>query len=229
MAMAELNDKRFKYDSKSYFVAGSHECQIGCGGEKRSPIGKPKNIDIHRQINPNKIGTLSSNVVEVTLDQKSRSGLNAIIPLQLPSLPIPIDADIVSVGEQLTKGKLKLVHIWAESQALKQAANDSPKLLNDMIDWGHDARLVSEIFIVVEARVAQKFRETKTFGIGKSMAGGLIEARIGGGGGRAGSVDVSLAPGAVFAYLLADPVWDAKARKKRTRIEKLRDDQYGTG
>jgi len=228
MAMADLNSKRFKYDGESYFVAGSHECQIGCAGEKKSPLGKPKKLDVHRQINPDKIGVLSSNVIEVKLDVKKQSGLREIIPLTLPGIPIPLPVNAEQLGGKLTKGKLKLVHIWVKDEALKKAANNSPQLLNDLIDWGKDARLVREVFVVVDAKVAEKFRSKTSFEIGKAV-NGTIGAQIGGDGGRAGSVEITLSPGAIFAYQLADIEWDAKAKKKRTRIEKLKDDQYGTG
>ncbi len=226
MAMAELNNKRFKYRGTSYFVAGSHKCQIGSAGEKRSPLGKPKNIDVHNQINPEKIGTLNSRIIEVDLDVKNHTGLGALIPLTLSGVPLPIDID--HVNNKLTKGDLKLAHIWVSEPQLKKAANDSPRLLDDLIDWGNDARLVNEIFVVVEASVAEKFQSNPSFNIGASL-GGFIGAQIGGDGGRAGRVDITLAPDSVFAYQLADIVWDAKAKKKRKKIKKLNDDQFGTG
>lgn len=228
MAMAALNDKRFKYNGKSYFVAGSHECQIGSAGEKRSPLGKAKNIDVHSQINPEKIGTLSSNVIEVKLDVEKQAGLRTLVPLTLPGIPVPIPVKVEQIGGKLTQGTLKLVHIWVKESALKRAANDSPRLLNNLIDWGNDARLVNEVFVVVDVTVAEKFRSKTSFDIGKSL-NGLIGAQIGGDGGRAGRVEVTLSPGAVFAYQLADIEWDAKAKKNRQFIDKFRDDQFGTG
>jgi hypothetical protein len=228
MAMADLNDKRFKFDGKSYFVAGSHECQIGSAGEKRSPLGKPKNLDVHSQVNPDKIGRLNSTVIKVTLDIEKQTGLRELIPLTLPDVPIPIPIEIEHISEKLTKGTLKLVHIWVNENTLKNSANDSPRLLNDLIDWGGDARLVNEVFVVVDAQVAEKFGSQTSFRIGKSVSG-LIDAEIGGSGGRAGTVEVTLSPGAVFAYQLADIKWDAKAKKNRQFIDKLKDDQYGTG
>jgi len=122
--------------------------------------------------------------------------------------------------------------LWASDRALKDAVNRSPRLLDDLIEWGADARLVSQIFVVVEGTVAEKFRSSAAFKIGKTVGGGglgQIGAEIGGDGGRAGRVDITLSPGAVFAYRLADIDWDAKRKKKKELIVDLDDDQFGTG
>lgn len=225
MPIADLNGKRFKYNGKSYYTAGAGEMLVGSIGEKRSPLGKPKNLDKKADISADKIGELKSTVIDVRFDDASKRDIDALAPIVISGVPILVSAAEAHQG--LMRGDLKLVHLRAEDQRLERAANDSPRRLDDLISWGRDARIVSQTFVVVEAAVAEKFRSNARVGVWGTDLG--IGARVGGAGGRAGSVEVEYAPGATFAYLLAKITWDAKMKKNRRFIEDLDDDQYGTG
>lgn len=226
MLIADLNPRRFKVGGFSYFVAGAHACQIGGAGEKRSPVGKPKFVDIHAQVDANRIGTLRQRVLDVAMTVAQSNGFGSVVPLMISGVPAAISVD--DAARQITSSDLKLIHLMADEGPLKKATNDSPRILDDLIDWGPDARLIQEIFVVAHYDVAQKFMTSDTFMVGVGT-GGMMVANIGGNGGRAGTIQLELSPGSVMAYLPAKPRWDAKLKKNRSRIEELLVDQKGTG
>jgi hypothetical protein len=228
MSTADLNSKRFKFNGRSYFVAGSTAIKIGDGGEKRSPLGKPKTLDPHKAINANKLAYLASDPIDISLTVREAPKLGQILPLNLPGMPVSIELGWQAASKQLTDGDLKVVHLRVDDEVLTEAANETPAMIDGLRDWGHDGRVVDEVFIVVEHDVAQKFNESKTVKVGAGL-GDILNLNIGGSGIRAGTTEVSLSPGSVMAYQLVKPVWKEAKKKDRKTISHFRIDQYGTG
>lgn len=124
--------------------------------------------------------------------------------------------------EKLKANELELVHLVIQPQDLKDAINDSPKVLDRLRDYGGDARVVNEIFVAMEARLARSFTAGASFDVEASALGLKIGAR--GGGSGSSTTEVTFSPGTTFAYLLQKPDWE----QGKDRIQKLKDDQWGT-
>lgn len=225
---ADINNKRFKFNGRSYFTSGSTSMTLGLAGEKKSPALKPKTLDPHRAIKPARLEVATGAPIEIDLTVGKMGALSALVPLVLPNVPAPLPIGWEHLSGRIIDGEITVVQLSVDDQTLTRAANDTPPVLNGLLDWGADGRVIDQVFVVVHYDVAEKFRQTNTVKIETGL-GGDIGLNVGGGGIRAGTVQVRLSPGAIMAYQLVKPVWNASKKKDRTRIDHFRLDQYGTG
>jgi hypothetical protein len=107
---------------------------------------------------------------------------------------------------------------------MMKAANNSPQKLQSLIEWGNDARIAHQVFIVMEASLANQFANNVTVDLAVGAKG--LEAKVGGSVSSSGTTTVQIAKGTCFAYLLAKIDWDAKEKTNQTKIVDLDDDQW---
>jgi hypothetical protein len=133
--------------------------------------------------------------------------------------------------EGLRTGKLRLVKIGILPNDMRDLANSSSSILRELKNDGDRARIAHEIFVVMKAELANSFGVS-----GEVRAKVRVSAQgveVEGSGRASGSVSSStrvvLAPGTTFAYHLLKLKWNAKAKRKKTRIVDVREDQAGMG
>jgi len=128
-----------------------------------------------------------------------RSGRRAVERLTQPSV-VEGGKTAKITYKELTDNELKLVHLLIQPEDIKDAVNDSPKVLERPRDYGGDARLVNEIFVVMEARLAKSFTASASFGVEAAALGLKITAKAGGSTQK--STEVTLSPNTTFSYPL---------------------------
>jgi hypothetical protein len=93
------------------------------------------------------------------------------------------------------------------------------------IQYGKDARIAHQVFIVMEAELAKSFTASTSFDV--SVNAGSIQVTGEGLVGTSGRKSVAVSNGSVFAYGMVKLDWDAHRAKNKTTIVKGTDDQWG--
>jgi len=127
-----------------------------------------------------------------------------------------------AVATKLKEETLKLVKIDVLPRDVVDAANDSPKALDALIQSGREGRIAHQVITVMEAATAETVRRGGTFSIEPGDGGPSLKV-------RAGSTEIAtveISSGATFAYLLLKPKWDANQQKNWKKIEDWEDDQW---
>jgi hypothetical protein len=222
MANVNVKENHLTFGGVAYFRGHAEEVEIGCIGEKRTPVTKQNYLEVKDRIPVPKINVAKTTVVDIDFTKTSKSAFNTKVFAIIKGVPIKFDGD--TTFTKLKSGELKLVKFSVSNNLMKDAANNSPRKLKDLIEWGNDARIAHQVFIVVEASLANQFDNNVTVDLSVGVKG--LEAKVGGSGSASGKTTVQISKGTCFAYLLAKIDWDAKQKKNKTKIVDLDDDQW---
>ncbi|HYG57790.1 MAG TPA: hypothetical protein VD902_06945 [Symbiobacteriaceae bacterium] len=222
MANVVVKENHLTYGGVAYFRGHAEEVQIGSIGEKRTPITKQNYLEVKDQIPVAKIDVTRATVTEIDFTQTSKSAFAAMVNAIIKGVPVKLTGD--ATFDQLRSGELKLVKFSVTNNEMMEAANNSPQKLEYLKEWGNDARIAHQVFVVMEASLARKFDNNVNVTLSAGAEG--LEATVGGSGSASGSTTVRISKGTCFAYLLCKIDWDAKQKKNQTRIVDLDDDQW---
>lgn len=222
MANVSVHENHLTFGGLSYFRGNAEEVEIGSIGEKRTPLTKQNYLEVKDRIPVPKIDVAKATVAEIDFTKTSKSAFNTVVSALIKGVPVKFNGD--ATFDKLRSGELKLVKLSVETNAMKNAANKAPRALKDLIEWGNDARIAHEVFVVMEASMANQFDNNVAVDLSAGVKG--LEAKVGGSGSGSGTTSVVLSRGTCFAYLLAKIDWDAKQKKNQTRIVDLDDDQW---
>ena len=93
----------------------------------------------------------------------------------------------------MVKKHLKLIQIFVHPEDMKDAVNDSPKVLDRLSDYGSDARVAHEEFVIVEATLADSFTGGAKFDVFVNALE-MLEIKASGGTTVSGKDTISLVP-----------------------------------
>jgi len=222
MANVVVAENHLTFGGVAYFRGNAEEVEIGSIGEKRTPLTKQNYLEVKDRIPVPNIAVTKSTVVGIDFTKTSKSAFNTVVSAIVKGVPVKFSGD--ATFEKLKSGELKLVKFSVSNNDMEDAANKSPKALQDLIEWGNDARIAHQVFIVMEASLASQFDNNVTVDLSVGAKG--LEAKVGGSGSASGTTAVQISKGTCFAYLLAKIDWDAKQKKNKTKIIDLDDDQW---
>lgn len=216
-------ENHLTYGGIKYFRRNAKEAEICSMGEKRTPVFGQNYLEVKDQIPVEKIKVFKSTIVKIDFNKTSKNVFNRNGSVIIKGIPIKESGNVVF--EKLKSGLLKLVKFSISNNDMKEAANNSPKKLQDLIKWGNDARIVNQVFIVMGAKLVNRFDNNITGNISAAVKG--VELSVGGSSSTSGTTTVSISKASCFAYLLQKPVWDTKQKKNKTKIIDFNDDQWG--
>lgn len=222
MANVVVAENRLTFGGVSYFRGHAEEVEIGSIGEKRTPLTKMNYLEVKDRIPVPKINVARSTVTEIDFAKTTKASFGATVAAIIKGVPVKFSGG--ATFDKLRSGELKLVKFSVTTEDMKKAANAAPKALENLIEWGNDARIAHQVFIVMEATLATLFDNNVTVELSAGVSG--MEATVNGGSSASGGTKVRIAPGTGFAYLLAKIDWDAKQKKNQTKIVDLDDDQW---
>ncbi len=221
MSNTEVFDNHLKYDGKNYYRVGAEDTYLGAYGEKKSPILQGNYLEVQDGIPATKIKV--NKVVEAVIDWTKTTEANLIFGINVSKI-FGFSADVAY--DKMKSGHLHLYKLVVDLKDLENAAEDSPKHLKTIDNFGNDARIVSSIFVVLDATQTEAFSTATSFTV--SVDAGIINVTPKNGGPMsvgvavAGTNAVSVSAGSVYAYGLVEIKW-----AKDGTIEKLTDDQWG--
>ncbi len=223
MSKVIVKDTHLTYNGITYFRGGAEQLELGSIGVKLSSLGKTNYLEVRDKIDAGKFKSTFSNVAEIDTTRLTKYEFEAKVAAIVPvsGMPAPITVTGDAAFEQIKLKQLELVKFTVFNYDMMNAVNSSPQMLTSLAEWGPKARIAHQIFVVMDARLAQKFDNRTT--IITPMGPQGIDVTVGGAVGSAEATSVRIAAGSCFAYLLARIEWNSK----KTEIVDLNDDQWG--
>ncbi len=211
MSNVVIKENHLTYGGKAYFRGGADDIILGAIGEKRAPLFKQNYLEVKDHLPAVNLTGVRSTAIEIDASTLSKTDfplhLSAIVPVGGVPVPTKVDGEVVCT--KLRSFDLKLVKFSILPHDLVKAVSQSPQKRQALLDWGKDARIAHEVFLVMAAEVATKFDRDVTVSLSAGVDG-VMQATVGGSGAASGSLTVKFAPGVCFAYLLAKPEWDVR-------------------
>jgi len=216
-----VKENHLTFGGVAYFRAHAEEVEIGSIGEIRKPLAKQNYLEVKDRIPVPVEDVIEATVVDIDFDHTSKTDLSLGATALIDGVPVKFSGE--TAFEKLRSGDLKLVKFSILSNEIRKAANKSPEKLQDLHRWGKDARIAHQVFIVMEASLANQF--SKNYGVKISAGVKGLEAAVGVGGSSSGTTTVNISKDTCFAYLLLKIKWDEK--QGELKILDLNDDQWG--
>jgi hypothetical protein len=223
MVKVVVRDNHLNFGGVNYFRGAAEEVELGSFGEKKTPITGMNRLSVKGRIPVPKIAKAMSTTVEIDSSSLSKSAFNTAISAIIKGVPFKISGD--AAFEKFKETNLKLVKFSVLVPDMRRAANESPAAIEELINYGNDARIAHQVFVAMDAEFATKFDNDVSVDL--SVGKGPLQATVGGGRASSGETTVEISKGTTFAYLLAKIDWDAVQKRNRTKIIDLDDDQWG--
>jgi len=214
-----VKENHLTFGGVSYFRAHAEEVEIGSIGEKRTPLFKQNYLEIKDRLIIPEGNIVSATETEIDFTHTSKKAFKLKSSAIVEGAPVKLSGD--AVFDRLRSGDLKLVKFSIINNDLKEIANNSANELESLKHWGKRARLAHQVFIVIEADLANEFSRNINVGLSAGVNG--LEASLDTGFGASGTTTVSLSKGTCFAYLILKIEWN----KNKGKIIDLDDDQWG--
>ena len=229
MANVVVKSNHLTFGGKQYFRGGAEDVLLGSYGEIKRPITKQNYLEVQGTIPASKLKIRG--VTECTIDfansdqfSVSHSGVAEGV---INGVPVKASISGTASVDFGLNGHLRLLKFIVENQNMEKAVEDLPRTLDRLRSYGNDARLCHELFVVVEASIAEAL--TASGSLTLSGSAGIQGLKISGtetvSKGKTRTTTVTMSKGTTFAYLLLKIDWNHSGFKK-TDIKKLTDDQW---
>lgn len=218
-----VKENHLTFGGVSYFRAHAEEVEIGSIGEVRKPMAGQNYLEVKDRIPVPKEHIIEVTVVEIDFKSTSKTDLGLGATALVDGVPVKLSGDLAF--DKLRSGELKLVKFSIPGNVMKRVANDSPEKLRDLRSWGKNARIAHQVFIVMDASLANGF--DNSFGVEVSAGVDGLEGKLGVGGTYSGTTKVKISKDTCFAYLMLKITWEKGQREPN--ISDLNDDQWGPG
>lgn len=216
---AVIKDNHLKYNGKTYFRAGSEDVLIGSYGEKKTPLTKSNYLEVQDRIPVPKLKIREAVTVDIDFKQSTKTDIEANI-----NKSVVFKGSVNTGYEALKAGTLKLVKLVIENEDVKDAINASPKVIEDLKVYGNDSRVCHQVFVVLEATIADAITSATNFDV--SGTDGSTKISVSGGTSKSSTTVITLSPGSTFAYGIVKLDWDANQKKNWKKVVKATDDQW---
>jgi hypothetical protein len=218
MATANVKDSHLNYDGKNYFRGGAEDVKLGSYGEKRTPLTSTNYLEVKGEVPVPNIAKATATVVGIDQNKLSKTDVKVDVKAIVEGVPVKLSPEVAA--QKLTNNELKLVKFTVLPNDMEAAVNKSPAALADLKNYGKDARIAHQIFVVMDAKLATKFDNdvTVTLSAGK----GPIEAKVGVSHSSSNAATVQISAGTTFAYLLVKIDWN----DNKSKVVDLDDDQW---
>jgi hypothetical protein len=219
----KITDHYFEYGTVKYFRGKAENVEIGSYGEKKDPIGAQAWLEVQNKVKADYLDSRVKYITTTTIDwaqtNQSAVEVNGLLKYFV------VNASVAVTGSYSTakSAKLELAKFAIAEGPLKTMLNtDADGARNYMADEGSDARICSEVWVVLSAELSEHFRSSTSVTVGASASVGSLD--ITASGGSKGRQTITIAKGTTFAYLL-HKVKDWNSGK--TQIEDMEADYKG--
>lgn len=221
MSLAVIKDNHIKFMGSNYFVGNAQTVSVGSYGEKAANLIGTNKLEVKARVPAPKLEDRVRVYGPVAIDaeRSSKSDFNQAVSGSIKVIGITLSQN--DVYEKLTQQQLKLVQLYVDEEDMKKAVNDSPRVLDNLRDYGGDARIAHSLLVVMEATFASSFTRGSSYEISADVAG-IVSITAKGGAVVKGKDKITLAPGTGLGYLLLDPDWN----KGKTKVESTKVDEW---
>ena len=225
MSEIDITKNFIKIGTVKYFRGKPENIVLGSYGQKKDPVGASAYLAVEDRIRRSLLRGKVRQVTTETVSWTSQRAADVETNGKLKVFGVNVKTATSASYEDARSAKLELMKFVIDEGALKTVLNTEATGAREYLkSEGNDARVVSEIWVVVTAELASHFRKavTKTVSADAGEAALEFTATLSSGG----SETVVLAPGMTFAYLLHKVKdWN----KGKTQIVDMEDDRKGMG
>ena len=216
-----IKNNHFTYNGISYFRANADTVGLGSYGEKRSPLTKANYLEVKGMVPAPKLTAVKATVLTIDFTKSSAADITADVhPMQLKFA----GGSVSAAREAASKERLKLLKLHVLNNEMEEAINESPKVLDDLRDYGNDVRVAHQIWVVLEAELANRVKTGASAEVTATIKG--ITVGLNGSTQSDQETELTIEPGATYGYLLGKFEWNARSKNKRTEIVDIDDDQW---
>lgn len=219
----KVTEHFFEYDNMKFFRSNAHNVVLGTYGKKHDPIGPKAYLEPESKIKSDHLDSRTIYLTRVNFDWStaSKAEVEAGANLKFFGLGKSV-AGTFTYGDA-KDGKLELIALCINPGPLKTMLNtEADGARNFLAREGGDGRVVSQVWLVVDAELGAMFDTYGEGGVKVSAFGSDLSVEIS--GGKSGSSTLTVSPGTTFAYRLHKVSdWN----KDKTRIEDMEDDYKG--
>jgi len=218
----KLKDKYFQFSGVKYWRGKAENVEIGSYGEKKT---SGKYLAVQGDIGTKNISKAVKHVgpISINWSQQKTKDVQA-------SATLYVKKGGATAGfnhKKAKSAKLKLMKFFVNEGKLKDVINKkSKKALNYAKDEGGDFRVVSEIWVVMEAEIAEEIVNSGSVDVSGTAKGVKFDVKAK--GSSKTSTSFTLPAGSTFAYLMHKVKKWNKKKMKKTTIKNMEDDQYGS-
>jgi hypothetical protein len=209
-----------------YFRGNAHRVELGTFGKKHDPIGARAYLEPEAKVSSEHLAARNISFgtrATINWNEVSKADLEAEADLKFFSL-----GKKVATSFDYEKGKsakLELISLAINAGPLTSMLNNGAVGARKFLaEEGNDGRIVSEVWLVVDAELAEHFTTYGSASLGVEAFGSTLE--ITATGGKHGSQTIAYSTGTTLAYMLHKV---KKWNKGKTRIEDMEDDYKGLG
>jgi hypothetical protein len=220
----KITDSYFEYGNQKYFRGNAHLLQLGSYGEKKDPVGSKSYVDPQGKVKGKYLDNKRVDkgpAVSLNWSQVSKSSfeINGALKYFGKDGELKIDGSY----QKAKSANLKLINFCIVERQLKSMLNtDADGTRKFMAAQGNDARIVSEVWIAMEAELAEKFINSTSGSL--SLTGNDSGLKVSVSGGKSGSASITISPGTTFAYKLHKV---KKWQNNKTKISDMEADYHG--
>jgi hypothetical protein len=219
----KITTNYFEFGVHKYFRGNAHLVELGTYGEKKDPIGAKAYIDpqnkVKREYLVNRVSR--GQPVGINWSQTTAATLEVNGPIKVFGLNLSVAASYDY--KKVASANLKLYNLSIAEGPLKAMLNnDAGGARKYLAEEGKDGRIVSEVWVVMEAELAEHFDTSSSLVVTEQN----VDLRVTAKGGKHGTQTITLSSGTTFAYKLHKVKdWN----KDKTRIEDMEADYKGMG
>lgn len=216
----QIRDNHLHFNGVNYFRGHAEEVMLGDVGEKRTPATQTNYLAVQGNVVRKNLQIHSTSVV--SLKGVAIGGADIGLSIEVPGRG---KLAAGSVASALASGELSLLKLSVLPAKLWGLVNDNPaKALEPLKAAGSRGRMVHQVWLILAAKTAAVVNSATGFEF--SASGSALTLKASGGIGGSAGTSLTLSPGSTFAYLLLDPVWDARQQKNWTQVVGAKDDQW---
>lgn len=216
-----IKPNHFTYNGIAYFRGNADTVRLGAYGEKRTPLTKANYLEVKGMVPAPKLDAIAATVVDIDFRQSNEADITVDVhPAQLEFA----GGSVSAARRAASDGKLKLLKLHMLNNDMEEAINASPKVLEDLNDYGKDARVAHQIWVILEAELADRVKTNASASVKATIEG--ITVGLNGSTQSSRETEITIRPGATYGYLLGKFDWNASSKKKRTKIVDIDDDQW---
>lgn len=193
----KITDHYFEYGSLKYFRGNAHLLEICTYGEKKDPIGAEAYLDPQNKVKrEHLVGKVTKGLtVSIDWSQTTQSSVEANGALKV--FGIGVSAAATYTYSKVKSANVRLYNLFINEGPLKTLLNtDASGARNFLADEGSDGRIVSEVWVVMEATLSEHFDTSTSVTVAASGVNLNVTAK----GGKSGTQTITLSAGTIFAY-----------------------------
>lgn len=218
----------FKFGGVKYFRGKAENVRLGSFGEKKTPITGINYLSIEHTLTGSNVAKLRPRVATVaSINWAKYSRRDVEIGGSLRYFKRGGSAAVTGSHASARKANLKLVKIIVNEGPLKNVLNSTASNTRKYLKKeGRDGRIVHEVWVVMEAQLANHFASAGSLSVRASGSSGGVQlrARAKVSARRYKTESITISAGTTFAYMLMKV---KKWNRGKSRILDMEDDNWG--